>query len=131
MYITIGAQPGVSHSPPPYLFTILGELYTCTFKILQKDPCLCYPHGDLIFKHQIHVFILHLESIFFIPESCFRKEFLLTMEFLSYLFFVALTLPGSRILSLLHNPSTIHLSKDVIHKESANTLPDPHYQSAI
>jgi hypothetical protein len=46
--------------------------------------------------------------------------------FLSFLFLFALTLPGSGIPSLLHSPSEIHLAKDFTHKESANSLPDPH-----
>jgi len=125
----LGINMGVLHAPPPNLFTILSALYIMYIQNSSKNPCI-------FFWSLLSFWCSSFQAL----DSCFctsagipllysiellQEKIQPIVSFLSCLFLVALTFPCSRILSLLHSPSTIHLAKAFTQKERANPLPKP------
>jgi len=123
---------GILMLPCCILRIVVGPLYFYFLHSFFIEPCfllaLFFPSVNFISSF----FSCKYFSLFHIATSWNNSShysfwhtlmILATMpySFLSFLFLSPLTLLGSNIPSLLHNPSMIHLSKDFTWKESANS----------
>ena len=127
----LGFGLGVQHSPSPYICIVLSALYTIYIQqyfFKSSMPLLWKLVVLLVIFFQAPDSCIHTSVGSHFPYSIelLQARILFTNALLSCLFLVALTLLGASILSLLHGPSMIHITRDFAHKERNKSVPYPH-----